>query len=54
MTVASLTKKLTKDTWVMLENSATHAIEWEGFAKDAYWADEVKDWDFSHGHVIYI
>ena len=54
MKVYELTKRLTKDTWVMLDNQKTHVTEWEGYAADAVFTDEVKDWDFSKGHIIYI
>lgn len=54
MTVAEFTKRLTKDTWVMLDDHETHVTVWEGYAVNAGFTDKVIDWDFSKGHVIYI
>lgn len=54
MTVRFLTRNLTAETDVVIKDFDTKKIVWEGSADTALFEDRVKDWDFSHGHIIYI
>lgn len=54
MTVGWLTARLTKDTHVIIKDQKTKKTVWEGEAVFANFNDEVKDWNFSRKHIIYI
>lgn len=54
MTVGKLTGMLTKETYVIIKDHKTRKIVWQGEAALANFNDEVKDWDFSRKHIIYI
>lgn len=54
MKVYELTRMLTNETWVTIKDHKTFKILFQGYASAAGFNDEVKTWDFSKGHVIYI
>lgn len=54
MTVGFLTSKLVKDTVVTIVDRKTGRVLFEGQASKADFNDRVKDWNFSHKHIIYI
>lgn len=54
MTVRYLVRMLANETWVVIKDKETGKVLFEGYASAAGFNDEVKDWDFSKGHVIYI
>lgn len=54
MTVGFLVGMLTNETEVTIKDHETGKTLFVGVASAANFNDEVKDWDFSRGHVIYI
>ena len=54
MMIIELTRMLTKETQVTVKDKKTRKTVWEGTASEATFNDQVKDWDFSVGHIIYI
>lgn len=54
MTIKFLTRKLTEDTPVVIKDKKTNEVLFEGRAIEATFGNEVKDWDFSKEHIIYI
>lgn len=49
-----MVRNLTCETWVTIKDHKTKKTIWEGFASAATFNDEVKCWDFSRSHDIYI
>ena len=54
MEVWFLVRMLTNETEVTIRDHKTGRTLYVGVASEASFNDEVKDWDFSNGHVIYI
>lgn len=54
MMILELARMLTAETWVIVKDYRTKKTLWTGEARQAVLNDEVKDWDFSKGHIIYI
>lgn len=54
MTVGFLTRMLKNETQVTIKDAETKKILFEGCASAANFNDEVKNWDFSKEHIIYI
>ena len=54
MTVRYLVQMLTPETEVRIKGSKTCKTLWIGLAGKIIFENVVKDWDFSHGHIIYI
>ena len=54
MTVGFLVRMLTTETVVTIRDKETGNVLFTGPASAANFNDTVKDWDFSHGHNIYI
>lgn len=54
MTVGFLVRMLTNETEVTIKDKKTNKTLFEGYASAANFNDEVKDWDFSKKHIIYI
>lgn len=54
MKVYELTRMLTADTEVKIIDDETQKALYIGCASAATFTDDVKDWDFSEKHIIYI
>lgn len=54
MTIRFLCKMLTAETKVIIKDQKTGKTFYKGFASKANFEDNVKDWDFSKNHIIYI
>lgn len=54
MPVWYLVRMLVAETEVTIKDSKTGETIFSGCASSATFNDEVKDWDFSEGHIIYI
>lgn len=54
MTVRFLSKMLTAETKVIVKDQKTGKTYYKGCASEANFEDNVKDWDFSNNHIIYI
>lgn len=54
MTVRFLARMLMPKTEVKIEDSETCKTLWIGPAGKITFEDVIKNWDFSHGHIIYI
>lgn len=54
MTVNFLTNMLTKDTLVIIKDYNTGRQLFKGYAGNINFNDKIKDWNFTHDHIIYI